>query len=120
MCSGLDYIGVPKTSTEVDIWVKKYSKGLTYVTFDQFKEAIMPRSRYYTSRVSVRNSNYGAQLSHHTKTLFADLIKLLIDNEVTVYRAKESLRTRATWNNQDAWHSLDKVNAGRMTTEDMR
>jgi len=70
--------------------------------------------------VSVRNSNYGAQLSHHTKILFADLIKLLIDNEVTVYRAKESLRTRTTWNNYDAWHSLDKVNAGRMTTEDLR
>lgn len=70
--------------------------------------------------MSVRNSNYGAQLSHHTKILFADLIKLLIDNEVTVYRAKESLRTRTTWNNYDAWHSLDKVNAGRMTTEDLR
>lgn len=70
--------------------------------------------------MSVRNSNYGAQLSHHTKILFADLIKLLIDNEVIVYRAKESLRTRTTWNNYDAWHSLDKVNAGRMTTEDLR
>jgi len=31
--------------------------------------------------------------------MFADLIKLLIENEVTIFRAKESLRTRATWNN---------------------
>lgn len=23
LCSGLEYIGVPKTSTEVDIWIKK-------------------------------------------------------------------------------------------------
>lgn len=97
--SGLEFIGVPKTSTEVDIWVKKYSKGLTYLTFEQFKEALMPRSRYYTSRVAVRNSNYGAQLSHHTKVLFADLLKLLIENETSIFRAKESLRTRATWNN---------------------
>jgi Ca2+-binding EF-hand superfamily protein len=31
--------------------------------------------------------------------MFADLLKLLIENETSIVRAKESLRTRPTWNN---------------------
>jgi len=59
-------------------------------------------------------------LSHHTKLLLGDLLKLLVDNEVALYRSKEQLRTRVTWNNYDAWNSVDKAAVGRLSQEDVR
>lgn len=46
----------------------------------------------------MRNSNIGANLSTGTEALFADLLKVLIDNEVSILQQKDSLKARLSWN----------------------
>lgn len=43
--NGLSILGVSKTHSDVDVWVKRASKGLNYLTFDQFKDALLPHTR---------------------------------------------------------------------------
>lgn len=90
------------------------------MTFEQFCDALLPPNRSYTSRASSRNSNFGAVLSPLTRHQLADLLKALIDNENAILKLKDNLKTRVTWNHQEGWNSVNKLNLNKIGTEDLR
>jgi len=90
------------------------------LTFEQFSETLLPSNRSYTSRVASRSSNVGAVLSSLTRLQLADLLKALIDNENALLKLKNDLRTKVTWNHQEGWNSVNKLNLNKIGSEDLR
>lgn len=48
-------------------------------------------------------------MSVYTSSLVGNLLRELIENELDYVKRKDSLRYRVSWNNQDAWNTVNKL-----------
>jgi len=81
---------------------------------------LVPKGRFYAEKVTGRRSNVGGVLNVSSRNALADLLRVLIDNEVTIVKLKDELRHKLSWNNWEAWNTLNKLNVSKVVAEDFR